>query len=559
MIPPPRAVVRLVAAFRASAGGPRSVTTRARTIAIAVQPVIRKFSAATKLSPADSVAPAAAGSAPTSEPLAAPTESDPTSTDSAASDRATNSASRTRTLSRPSRGASLPKPPSSPQEALARMAHHCRARRSISAWADYQWLVTHARETLTVEHVMLLLNTMRQRQATRSDVAHMVALVTHLEDLGADKESALAPAVEIVLVRAAQCKVPDVVADMYAKLAEMGEVRRPIKAAVLNVLKKTKRYNEAIALADKWRAAGEPVMFVYNRILMECEAERDHGPAGLSRARALFDEFIRSEESPDALAKAYGVMALLYVRRGDRLGARTTMQSLLDRRPAVPLTASCYHVLVKMAVLDFDLEMGRFAETGRGEARDKACAHLARADQFVRQEMARSQKPLFSMSVETVMGAHLRAGDEASARVVLDAYTARCNELTGRVRIKYAPFGVLVRHLAKDTERPEAVEHLFETIPGSPYLHDYAVVMVVDALLAAGQADRARTFLKRCIKRGYVPQGNKGYTLARFEKVVKGDAPSVTAAGRVAAGGDGASREEESGRAGWPAAKAEDE
>ncbi|KNE67787.1 hypothetical protein AMAG_12508 [Allomyces macrogynus ATCC 38327] len=262
---------------------------------------------------------------------------------------------------------------------------------------------------------------MRQRQATRSDVAHMAALVAHLEDLGADKESALAPAVEVVLVRAAQCKVPDVVADIYAKLAEMGEVRRPIKAAVLNVLKKTKRYNEAIALADKWRAAGEPVMFVYNRILMECEAEHDQGPAGLLRARTLFDEFIRNEESPDALTKAYGVMALLYVRRGNRLGARTAMQHLLDRRPAVPLTASCFHV----------------------EARDKAHAHLARADQFFRQEMARSQKTLFSMSVEAAaMGAHLRAGDEASARVMLDAYTTRCNELTGRVKIKYAPFGV---------------------------------------------------------------------------------------------------------------------
>ncbi|KAI9175757.1 phosphatidylinositol-binding protein scs2 [Blastocladiella emersonii ATCC 22665] len=430
-----------------------------------------------------------------------------------------------------------------PRAVEQRLLMHCRKRRTRSAWTDYEWLSAHAPEYVTSDVCLALFNALRQRQASRGDVVHMISLLDRLAGLEGGAAPPM-PLLELTLVRAAQCKMVSETRGLWDVVQEAAKapgaepVRLPVFAAVLNAYKKTRRFEEALDVAQSFR--DQPVIqahpWVLHRILIEIHsslaldrkargdpADPD-GSLGLAAARALFEEFVANETQPAALAKAYSTMALAELAHGHADAA----QAVLDRLDArgVPLTPSCHHVHVQLAIHRNDLAAAR--------------AHLAH-------EMRLSQKPLFSMSAEAVMDALLRAGDERGALETLAAYTDRCAEFLGFARVKYSPYAVLIRHWAAEAggnrsgkkrtrgELVQRIEDLFATIPGTPFLHDYAVEMMVRAFVDAKQTDRIVPFVMSCLERGYEP-GPTGWTEARArETAEKGELvppPSRAAAAR---------------------------
>ncbi|ORZ36683.1 hypothetical protein BCR44DRAFT_1432396 [Catenaria anguillulae PL171] len=403
-----------------------------------------------------------------------------------------------------------------PEISIARMLHHAHRRQPRQAIAIYTQLVASGRQQqdqlLTPADLLVLINAIRQRQASQSDVHALVAILDHLERLAPG--SSPVPAMELAVVRAAQCNMPDVVFTQFAKLeqacANPGQLRLPAVAALLNTHRKLGNLEQVHQLAAKYQSSVAPTApWVFHRIRLDAEAARKDDPElGLANARRLFAEYIANEPQPAALAKAFARMALIELDKGHMDQATQIMTEFAQRK--VDPTASTCHAQLRLSLLanpkDIDTALG-----------------------YWRHELKLARKAgQAGLSTELVLQAMLDAGKtDLAVMGVLSEYSAACRANIGFARVKYSPYAVVVRHWLKHASNSDKesliskIESVWMQIPGTPFLHDYAVEMMCRAWMALGEEHRAKTFVQECEKRGYVPREGTGWSVQRVEKEVR--------------------------------------
>ncbi|KAJ1504909.1 hypothetical protein HMI56_001399 [Coelomomyces lativittatus] len=331
---------------------------------------------------------------------------------------------------------------------------------------------------LDAKEWVMLLNAYRHRVTTKGDVGEMCTILQHLKKTYG---SVPLPALEVTLVRAAQCEMLDLVELLLEDIQKINsEFSVPVIGAVLNLHYKMKNPEKALTFYKNLPPTFVPTTSLHT-ILMKIYAAL----GDVEMSEDLFQDILYSVPDNKTLASAYAWMAQIYAQKKEWDKAKIVAQYIKQKKiQRVPLT---YHVFVELALFDKNWT----------EALDLCyeCMKVAK-------------KPHFSYMLKNVLECmlNLTPPELSKAEELMETYKATCRRFQGKSPAPYYPYAPLLNYYVKNT--PEKAKLFFESILGAPYLHDYTVIMMMRIYMQHERWNEAEAFLNECFQRGYQPGPN---------------------------------------------------